>query len=345
MRSVYEEYRERRPVVTETAGQSRRATCALALYAGGVSLLGALLLLSGCSTTSGRTAGDSQASTRGQSDGARKRGGYYLDDGPGDNIPANLDAVPDAVPRPEPLNRGTARPYTVMGRSFTPMTELGPYKERGMATWYGRRYHGQRTASGDVYDMYAMTGAHTTLPIPSYVRVTNLDNGRSVVIRINDRGPFLNDRLIDLSYVAAYKLDLLRTGSGMVEVQAVLPGTPAPSDQYAQNTSVPVPLESVALTRATPSPSAQPQPALILASSGAGHYLQLAAFSVPENAQRFMERTQAQLASLNATLTITNVNNLFRIQAGPYPSRAEALEAAERIGQVLGATPILSVPR
>ena len=105
-------------------------------------------------------------------------GGYYLDDGPGGKPPANLDSIPDAVPRVETINRGTARPYVVMGKSYTPMTSLAPYKGRGVATWYGRRYHGKQTSSGETYDMYAMTAAHTTLPIPSYARVTNLKNGK-----------------------------------------------------------------------------------------------------------------------------------------------------------------------
>jgi len=125
-------------------------------------------------------------------------GGYYLDDGPGAKPPANLDSIPDAVPRVEPIQPGTARPYVVMGRSYAPMTSLAPYKASGIATWYGRRYHGKQTSSGEAYDMYAMTAAHTTLPIPSYARVTNLKNGKSVVVRINDRGPFVEGRIIDL---------------------------------------------------------------------------------------------------------------------------------------------------
>ncbi len=141
-------------------------------------------------------------------------GGYYLNDGPGDNPPPNLEQIPDAVPRLEPLRAANMRPYTVMGRNYSPMTRLTAYKERGIASWYGRRYHNQKTSSGEIYDMYAMTAAHTTLPIPSFVRVTNLANNKAVVLRINDRGPFHSDRLIDLSYTAAYKLGVL----GGVEV-------------------------------------------------------------------------------------------------------------------------------
>jgi len=153
-----------------------------------------------------------------------KSGGYYLDDGPGANPPANLDQIPDAQPKPELIKASTARPYTAFGRTYTPMTRLAPYKERGTASWYGKRYHGQPTASGELYDMYAMTAAHPTLPIPSYARVTNVRSGKSVVVRINDRGPFRGERLIDLSYTAAYKLGIIGSGSDLVEVESILPG-------------------------------------------------------------------------------------------------------------------------
>lgn len=153
--------------------------------------------------------------------GASKRGGYYLDDGPGDNPPADIDAIPDALPRAEPPLERANRPYVALGEKYTPMTAYQPYKASGIASWYGRRYHNNKTSSGEVYDMYAMTAAHPTLPIPSYVRVTNSQNGRSVVVRVNDRGPFKKDRLIDLSYAAAYKLRLSQQGSGPVEVEAI----------------------------------------------------------------------------------------------------------------------------
>ncbi len=152
------------------------------------------------------------------------RGAYYKDDGPGDNPPANLGAITDAVPRTEPLHRYANRPYQRFGRDYTPLTSVGEFRQSGIASWYGRRFHGQPTSSGELYDMYAMTAAHPTLPIPSYARVTNLANGRSVVVRINDRGPFHSDRVIDLSYAAAWKLGIVEAGSGRVVIEAVLPG-------------------------------------------------------------------------------------------------------------------------
>ncbi|HJT50313.1 MAG TPA: septal ring lytic transglycosylase RlpA family protein [Nitrosospira sp.] len=169
---------------------------------------------------------------------SKKGGGYYLDDGPGDDPPADLASIPDAVPRDEPLRLVNMRPYSALGRWYKPMTTLGPYRMRGTASWYGRRYHGQKTASGEVYDMYGMTAAHTTLPIPSYARVTNVANGKSVVVRVNDRGPFLSDRLIDLSYTAAYKLDVLGNGSARVEVESILPRTAARGMHLAKSPHV-----------------------------------------------------------------------------------------------------------
>ena len=145
------------------------------------------------------------------------RGGR--DDGPG-APPGNLDRIADARPRSEPLNAGANSPYTALGRKYVPYQSLKPYRARGLASWYGRKFHGKPTSSGERYDMYAMTAAHT---IPSYARVTHLGNGRSVVVRINDRGPFHPERIIDLSYTAAYKLGFVNAGSAQVEVEAILP--------------------------------------------------------------------------------------------------------------------------
>ena len=152
-----------------------------------------------------------------------RKGGYYKDDGPGANPPANLDRVPDAVPRIEPLARGPNRPYKALGKSFTPDTSGRPYRAKGQASWYGKKYHGRPTSNGERYDMYAMTAAHPTLPIPSYVRVTRVSTGRTVVLRVNDRGPFIGGRVIDLSYVAAYKLGVLTPGSAEVIVERIMP--------------------------------------------------------------------------------------------------------------------------
>lgn len=158
---------------------------------------------------------------------APRKGGYYKDDGPGASPPGNLASIPDAQPRAEPLNRFANRPYEVFGKKYVPLASVQPFKQRGLASWYGKRFHGQKTSSGEAYDMYAMTAAHPILPIPSYVRVTSVKTGRQVVVRINDRGPFHAGRIIDLSYAAAYRLGLIESGSGEVEIESIVPGAHA----------------------------------------------------------------------------------------------------------------------
>ena len=133
----------------------------------------------------------------------QRSGGYYKDDGPAEQPPANLDQIADAQPKAEPLHRYANRPYQVFGKEYVPLASVQPYRQRGMASWYGKRFHGQKTASGEMYDMYAMSAAHPILPIPSYARITSLRTGRQVVVRINDRGPFVRGRVIDLTPAAA----------------------------------------------------------------------------------------------------------------------------------------------
>jgi rare lipoprotein A len=151
------------------------------------------------------------------------RGGYYQDDGPGDNPPPNLDQVPDAEVRNDPLSTRANRPYVVFGKTYTPITDNSPYTQIGVGSWYGKKFHGQRTSSGELYDMYKMTAAHPILPIPSYARLTNLVSGAQVIVRINDRGPFHSNRAIDVSYTAALKLGLLGKGSHELQIERILP--------------------------------------------------------------------------------------------------------------------------
>jgi len=198
--------------------------------------------------------------TTGVSGGAtpRRGGGYYKDDGPDDVLPPNLDLIPDAVPAVEPLHRPAFRPYTVMGQHFVPRTELAPFKERGHASWYGRRFHGNPTSIGEPYDMYAMTAAHPTLPIPSYARVTNLSNGQSVIVRVNDRGPFLRGRVIDLSYAAAHRLGYINSGSAHVEVESIT----HQDIQVARAAGIPaLPGAAMGVSVAASAPMVQPLPA------------------------------------------------------------------------------------
>ena len=254
-------------------------------------------------------------------------GGFYKDDGPGLFAPSNLEEIPDAVPKMEPLLSGPMRPYVVLGKGYAPMTRLEPYKDRGIATWYGRRYHGKPTSSGEAYDMYAMTAAHTVLPIPSYVRVTNLANKKSVVVRVNDRGPFIGNRLIDLSYTAAYKLGLATAGSGMVEVEVIIPGSPEPGKTSGASPNIaPAAVQPVA-------------PAKPMAT---GFFVQLAAFSSKENADAYLQKIREQKELQGEPLQIRENAGLFRIHAGPYPSDAAARQSAERVARLLNIRPLVS---
>jgi rare lipoprotein A len=236
-----------------------------------------------------------------------KLGGYYLDDGPHANPPANLDAVPDAMPRAEPLHRFANRTYVALGHTYTPQTERRAYTEEGLASWYGRRFHGKKTASGEMYDMYAMTAAHPTLPIPSYARVTALNTGKSVVVRINDRGPFHSNRVIDLSYTAAHKLGYVGTGSTRVRVESL---DPAAYDTQGE-------------------------------ALAGGLYLQLGAFSREENARALLDRVRGALELTGEQTRLVLTGALHRVQLGPYPDDASARNDKARVREQLDLNAVL----
>ncbi len=264
------------------------------------SLLGIVALalaLGGCTNTPPAK----QAST------TPKGGGYYLDDGPEANPPANLDAVPDAVPRKEPLLPYANRTYVALGKTYTPQTARQPYSKEGLASWYGRRFQGKKTSSGEPYDMYAMTGAHPTLPIPSYARVTSLATGKSVVVRINDRGPFHSKRIIDLSYAAAHKLGYLKRGSARVRVESIDPDT--------YDTQV----------KTLPD----------------GIYLQVGAFSRADNAQQLLDRLKRQLDLDASQVRIVLNDGLHRVQLGPYASDDVAQSDRVRVRERLDLNAVL----
>ena len=288
------------------------------------------------------------------------RGGYYQDDGPGDNPPANLDRIGDAEPKREPLHRNANNPYTVFGQQYVPFKTLTAYRQSGIGSWYGRKFHGQRTSSGEPYDMYAMTAAHATLPIPSYARVTNLANGRSAIVRINDRGPFHSGRLIDLSYAAAYRLGYAGVGSARVEVESITPeempliaarrrqaaevvtaAAPQPNGQDAESKPIaPVILASVSPLEPALATPAQPIPVDVDAN---GIYLQLGAFSGRDNAENFRVRVYQQLAWLNDAIQIFVRDGMFRLHLGPYRDRDEANAMAEKIREALQFKPVVVV--
>jgi len=299
--------------------------------------------LSGCGTTATRVP-EYEGAQAEQAGAAKRPGGYYKDDGPGDDAPTNLEALADAEPRIEPLNRFANNPYTVFGKDYVPLRQLQAYRERGVGSWYGRKFHGQRTSSGEAYDMYAMTAAHPILPIPSYARVTNVGNGRSVVVRINDRGPFHAGRVIDLSYAAAWKLGYVSKGSTLVEIESITPAEIAMRDSRlasgettsaaAKSTvAIPVkPAESLVQTPLDPiAQKAAAAPAIPVAAEPGGVYLQLGAFSARANAEDFRARINARLAWLDRAIEIFQKDGLFKLHLGPYRDRTEATGIAGRI--------------
>lgn len=329
-----------------------------------------IVFIAGCSSALKRdTVEKTPSATSTKSGVAARKGGYYLDDGPGDNPPADLASIPDAIPRDEPLRPANMRPYVALGKSYTPMTTRESYRKRGVASWYGRRYHGQKTASGEVYDMYTMTAAHPTLPLPSYARVTNIQSGKSVIVRINDRGPFHSDRLIDLSYTAAHKLGVLDGGSAWVEVESILPNTesiaritPAPADALVPGTVLEKASPQLSFvterrnSEAKPDlPGANPVPAYVevsasdtssptaIANDASGIYLQLGAFSAYDNADNFLAHMRAELPSLTNILGIIAKDGLFKVHAGPYSDQLLARQAADKIAQTLSIKPMLLV--
>jgi rare lipoprotein A len=275
------------------------------------------------------------------------RGGYYQDDGPGANPPAGLSDVPDAVVKNEPYAKYANRPYSVFGTTYTPLLNEEPYKQRGVASWYGVKFHGQRTSSGEPYDMYKMTAAHPTLPIPSYARITSVDSGQSVVVRINDRGPFHSDRLIDVSYTAALKLGLLGKGSHEVQVERLFADDGsriATARRAATSEAQALPSPAIAAlmledriemdnaAMAQPQPAAAPAPA-------SGYYLQLGAFGRAGKAEEMSEAVKQ--AGVSQALQVVTSGSINRLYCGPYDTRAMAQEAARTLPASLGLKPIV----
>lgn len=256
-------------------------------------------------------------------------GGYLAGDGPGDNPPANIDAIPDAVPVNEPLHRYANRPYAALDKTYTPITTPGNFKQRGIASWYGKKFHGQRTSSGEKYDMYLMTAAHPTLPIPSYARVTNVATQKSVVVRVNDRGPFLHDRVIDLSYTAAHKLGITGNGSTEVEIESVT------ADSHVRA------IAKVDAVQSTPlEPAAAPASAPV---SGSNVFLQLGAFNTSDAAEKFLAEMRAKLGDVGKQLSLFTQNNKTRVHIGPYASLADARNSREGLRAKLGFMPMVNV--
>jgi rare lipoprotein A len=266
-----------------------------------------------------------------------------LRDGPDPNPPTDLHRVPDPIPRIETIRSGGPnKPYEVFGIGYVPITVDRPFTERGLASWYGRKFHGRPTASGETYNMYAMTAAHPTLPIPSYVRVRNPANGREVIVRVNDRGPFHRGRVIDLSYTAALKLDLLRNVAPVEirrltheEIQSGAWRRDVVPDAPAIAADAPAPDAAPPTVEAARSPSTAPT------AAGRGYWVQLGAFRERDGAVTFHQRVAAELDWLAPLLAIFEEQPVHRLQAGPYGSRDAALEAAARIRESLQLVPVV----
>ena len=278
--------------------------------AGKALVIALLLFLAGCGTAP-------------KAPPAPSSGKYYKDDGPPERVPEGLADLPDAVPMDETFHRFANRPYTVFGQTYVPVVDKEPRKERGLASWYGRKFHGQRTSSGEVYDMFAMTAAHKTFPIPSYARVTNVKSGKSVVVRINDRGPFHANRIIDLSYAAASRLGIVELGSALVDVERVIAGTVPEAPRAPQ---------VAAAVIETPLVSQEP----------AGLWLQLGAFSSAESAESFRQKVSRDLPWLLEPTQVTARDGLHRVRLGPYRNRDEASAIADKVRDSLGFAPLLT---
>ena len=278
----------------------------------------------------------------------KRGGGFYKDDGPADDIPDGLEDIPDAEPKWEPLHKPATKPYVVLGKEYIPNNTLKPYKARGIASWYGKKFHGQKTSIGEPYNMFAMTAAHTTLALPSYARVTSVQTGKSVIVRVTDRGPFHADRVIDLSYTAAYKLGLINGGSGQVEVEAIIPGD-STGTAYAQVTPPPrpTPAEKDEIEQLSKRMSLEERPAQASAMTGMssdaglgkGIYLQLGAFANAENADNLKNHLLRELDWLTEPMRISPAGGIHRVQLGPYSNRGDAERVAEKIRAALGYQP------
>jgi rare lipoprotein A len=279
-----------------------------------------------------------------------KSGGYYLDDGPGDNPPQDIDSIPDAMPKKEPLFDRANKPYIALGNSYKPMTSYQPYKASGVSSWYGKRYHGKKTSSGEVYDMYSMTAAHPTLPLPSYVKVTNPVNGRFVVVRVNDRGPFKNDRIIDLSYAAAYKLRFSAQGSTQVIVEAI--DTNNTSSNYVasytqtdKTSSLPAPTATSPATEdsaTTPKSAAPIQTNENSNTQLGGYFVQVGAFKNEVNADLLIKKIQGLDIENNAGINKVYNSGLYRLKLGPYDSKKTAEDTAASIRKQLNSPTIIT---
>ncbi len=362
---------------------STRAPWQAASY--GLTLVLPALLLAACGSASKLTAPETQRTAAAKPapgvpqlpKAGSGKGAYYKDDGPGDNPPEGLESIVDPIPVVEAYSRSGNKPYVVFGKTYTPITDTTtPFTQRGIGSWYGKKFHGQKTSSGELYDMYKITAAHPTLPIPSYARVTNLANGRQIIVRINDRGPFHSTRIIDLSYTAALKLGYLGSGSSQIEVERLLPAdiekmaenrknqppalAAASASQPASGTvqqvvQLPENKKPAAADSTIPGDQITMEDLLAMqenkvvekvaavpgSSAASGYYLQFGAYAIKANAESIQAHLQAKLENRLPTFDIVQQGSLYRLVSGPFASKAEAGAALMQAGNLGIARPLI----
>lgn len=264
-------------------------------------------------------------------------------DGPGEH--RDVSHVPDAVPRLEPRSRGgNPVSYVVFGRQYHTLQSSRGFTERGIASWYGRKFHGRRTSNGEIYDMYSMSAAHKKLPIPTYVEVTNLENGRKVVVRVNDRGPFHDNRIIDLSYAAASRIGMLGKGTALVEIRAIDPAAPKPPPQLAQAPAATAQSARVVQIAAATAVTAAPPAASAGAAPAPRIYLQAGAFSDSGNAERMRLRLEQGLARHVRVIPVAaDSGPVHRVQVGPLASVEVADQVSTQMSQLGISEPLVVI--
>ncbi len=300
-------------------------------------------LLASCSSTPAPSSTPSKSTTSsGPGDYARphKDGAPWWD--------VDVSQIPDAVPMPH-YGPYKANPYTVLGKTYFPISDGHRYSATGTASWYGTKFHGQPTANGEKYDLYGMSAAHKTLPLPTYVKVTNLDNGRTVTLRVNDRGPFYSDRIIDLSFAAAKKLGFAETGTARVKVEGIDPqqwwaaqGRPVPAMMAQPQMAASKPTTSIAqpIEQYTPPPQQHAAAAVPLeidakknaSPAASGLFLQVGAFANPDAAQLLKDKLSGVVsAPVFISSVVHNQQTLHRVRLGPIDTPDEAVQLEQSV--------------
>jgi len=286
----------------------------------------------------------------GAADPAERDGPPPASESPGTAV---LAALPEPEPQVEPIRQGGPnKPYTVLGQSYEPLVDDVPLKQKGMVSWYGKKFHGRRTASGELFNMYGISAAHRTLPIPSYARVTEVATGKSVIVRVNDRGPFHSNRVMDLSYGAAVKLGVHLKGSTEVEIERITfddirtgAWRREGDDIAVARAEAPPPpapvLTDLPAVASTPTPQEAKPVAGTFTPFQRGFWVQIAALSKRDGVEKLQQRIAQELSALQPLLAVFQESSLFKLQVGPYATREQALAAADQARGALSVSPLV----